>query len=191
MRLNLPEGYAPFAEGGFGTPSGKCELYSERLGRQGLDPLPTYIPPHEDPQTRHARPGLEGRADALVAVGRRQADVDDADVGPLGHRDPQEVARVADRRDNFESVVGEQAGQAVAKQREVLDDHRPHGIAASISVGPPGGLVTVSAPSKAPSGKPIVSSQVISPSARRSSGGIAPAPVERSRQSCSCWVRSV
>src|SRR5260370_25925560 len=52
VRLNLPKDYAPFAEGHFGTPSGKCELYSPRLAAQGLDPLPTYTPPHEDPQTR-------------------------------------------------------------------------------------------------------------------------------------------
>jgi anaerobic selenocysteine-containing dehydrogenase len=52
IRLNLPKDYAPFAEGGFGTPSGKCELYSARMAAQGMDPLPTYIPPHEDPQTR-------------------------------------------------------------------------------------------------------------------------------------------
>lgn len=51
IRLNLPQDHAPFAEGGFGTPSGKCEFYSERLLRQGLDPLPTYTPPHEDPQS--------------------------------------------------------------------------------------------------------------------------------------------
>src|SRR5262249_19520801 len=52
VRLNLPEDYAPFAEGGFGTPSGKCELYSPALAARGLDPLPGYTPPHEDPQTR-------------------------------------------------------------------------------------------------------------------------------------------
>ena len=52
IRLNLPEAYAPFAEGRFPTPSGKCELYSERMLAAGLDPLPTYIPPREDPQTR-------------------------------------------------------------------------------------------------------------------------------------------
>ncbi|VTR98643.1 molybdopterin-containing oxidoreductase family protein [Tuwongella immobilis] len=52
-RLNLPETFLPFAEGkGFGTPSGKCEFFSETLAKQGFDPLPTYIPPHEDPQTR-------------------------------------------------------------------------------------------------------------------------------------------
>jgi anaerobic selenocysteine-containing dehydrogenase len=52
VRLSLPKDYAPFAEGKFGTPSGKCELYSPRLAAQGLDPLPAYVPPHEDPLTR-------------------------------------------------------------------------------------------------------------------------------------------
>ena len=52
IRLNLPSDYAPFAHGNFGTPSGKCELYSPLLASQGRDPLPNYTPPHEDPQTR-------------------------------------------------------------------------------------------------------------------------------------------
>jgi anaerobic selenocysteine-containing dehydrogenase len=52
VRLNLPQNWAPFAEGKFPTPSGKCELYSEREARAGRDPLPTYVPPHEDPQTK-------------------------------------------------------------------------------------------------------------------------------------------
>ena len=52
VRLNLPADYAPFAEGNFGTPSGKCELFSQRERDAGRDPLPHYLPPHEDPQTR-------------------------------------------------------------------------------------------------------------------------------------------
>jgi anaerobic selenocysteine-containing dehydrogenase len=52
LRLNLPRDYAPFAQGGFGTPSGKCHLHSPALEALGLDPLPTYTPPLEDPQTR-------------------------------------------------------------------------------------------------------------------------------------------
>jgi anaerobic selenocysteine-containing dehydrogenase len=52
FRLNVPARFAPFAEGRFPTPSGRCELYSERMKIDGLDPLPTYIPPREDPQTR-------------------------------------------------------------------------------------------------------------------------------------------
>jgi len=51
MRLSVPENFAPFAEGGFPTPSGKCEFFSETLAKRGLDPLPTYIPPRESAQT--------------------------------------------------------------------------------------------------------------------------------------------
>ena len=39
----------PYAEGGFGTPSGKCELYSERLAAAGMDPLPGFEPAAESP----------------------------------------------------------------------------------------------------------------------------------------------
>ena len=56
IRLDMPERYAPFADGNFPTPSGKCELYSERMLADGLDPLPTYTPPLEDPQADAARP---------------------------------------------------------------------------------------------------------------------------------------
>ena len=44
-RLNLPSPNRLFAEGNFPTPSGKCEFYSERMARDGYDPLPTYTPP--------------------------------------------------------------------------------------------------------------------------------------------------
>jgi anaerobic selenocysteine-containing dehydrogenase len=47
QRLNVPAQFAPFAQGNFPTPSGKCEFYSETLRRQGVDPLPTYTPPRE------------------------------------------------------------------------------------------------------------------------------------------------
>jgi anaerobic selenocysteine-containing dehydrogenase len=43
--LPLPD--APFADGGFPTPSGKCEFFSERLARQGMDGLPDHVPNHE------------------------------------------------------------------------------------------------------------------------------------------------
>ena len=52
VRLNLPENYAPFSNGYFPTPSGKCEIYSSALAAMGIDPLPTYTPPAEDPLTR-------------------------------------------------------------------------------------------------------------------------------------------
>ena len=45
--LAVPD--APYAEGGFPTPSGRCEFYSERLAAQGLDPLPDHLPNRETP----------------------------------------------------------------------------------------------------------------------------------------------
>ena len=45
QKLNVPE--APFADGDFPTPSGKCEFYSDSMKADGLDPLPTFIPPYE------------------------------------------------------------------------------------------------------------------------------------------------
>ncbi|MDW5443898.1 molybdopterin oxidoreductase family protein [Polaromonas sp. SM01] len=43
--LPLPD--APFADGHFPTPSGKCEFFSERLSKQGLDGLPDHVPNYE------------------------------------------------------------------------------------------------------------------------------------------------
>jgi anaerobic selenocysteine-containing dehydrogenase len=126
VRLNLPKDYLPFAEGGFGTPSGKCELYSERLAKQGLDPLPTYTPPHEDPQTR---PDLAARfplqmltppvpaflnssfvnIDTLRrAAGEPTVEIHPLDAAARGIRDGQWV-RVHNDRGTFQAraVVGE------------------------------------------------------------------------------------
>jgi len=50
----LPE--APFAEGGFPTPSGRCEFFSERLAAQGLDGLPDHVPNHEPAGSSSAFP---------------------------------------------------------------------------------------------------------------------------------------
>ena len=43
--LRLPD--APFAEGQFPTPSGKCEFFSARLQAEGLDGLPDHVPNFE------------------------------------------------------------------------------------------------------------------------------------------------
>jgi len=43
--LQVPD--APFAEGGFPTASGRCEFFSERLARAGLDGLPDHLPNYE------------------------------------------------------------------------------------------------------------------------------------------------
>ncbi len=47
-----PEPFLPFAQGGFRTPSGKAELYSEAVKALGLDPVAAFRPPTE---SRHGR----------------------------------------------------------------------------------------------------------------------------------------
>ncbi|MDL2357327.1 MAG: molybdopterin oxidoreductase family protein [Pseudomonadota bacterium] len=49
QKLAMPA--APFAHGGFLTPSGKCEFYSAAMLADGHDPLPTYTPPYESAAT--------------------------------------------------------------------------------------------------------------------------------------------
>ncbi|MBK8958342.1 MAG: molybdopterin-dependent oxidoreductase [Proteobacteria bacterium] len=43
-KLALGDDWRPRAEGGFTTPSGKCEFYSATLAAAGHDPLPNYTP---------------------------------------------------------------------------------------------------------------------------------------------------
>jgi anaerobic selenocysteine-containing dehydrogenase len=45
--VSLPVPEAPFAEGGFPTPSGKCTFFSEALTRLGQDGLPDHLPNFE------------------------------------------------------------------------------------------------------------------------------------------------
>lgn len=56
LKLDIPE--APFAKGGFPTPSGKCEFASTLLAKEGRDPLPDYLPPYESAE---AAPQLAAR----------------------------------------------------------------------------------------------------------------------------------
>jgi anaerobic selenocysteine-containing dehydrogenase len=58
MRLNVPETFAPFAEGNFPTPSGKCELFNARLEAAGLPAVADFIPPRE---SRASAPELARR----------------------------------------------------------------------------------------------------------------------------------
>src|SRR3954468_761054 len=61
IRLNFegngdpPKPFLPWAQGNFRTPSGKAELYNERLKAQGLDPVASFVPPVESRHTAEAK----------------------------------------------------------------------------------------------------------------------------------------
>ena len=46
--VSPPAPAAPFAQGQFPTPSGRCEFFSPRLAAMGLDGLPDYLPNYEE-----------------------------------------------------------------------------------------------------------------------------------------------
>jgi anaerobic selenocysteine-containing dehydrogenase len=138
VRLNVPDPFAPFAQGGFPTPSGKCELYSERLESQGHDPLPAYLPPRESvlsapaiarryplafisPPAHHF---LNSTFSAQPVFVRRESepflDIHPADAAARGIRDGQMVRTFNDR------------GSFLAKAR-VSDAARP-GVVVGLSV---------------------------------------------------------
>ena len=47
----LPQ--APFAQGGFATPSGRCEFVSTALAAMGIPPVPDYVPNYEPPTEQY------------------------------------------------------------------------------------------------------------------------------------------
>ena len=49
------QSFLPFACGNFRTPSGKAELYNERLKMQRLDPVADFVPPSESRHGQHAK----------------------------------------------------------------------------------------------------------------------------------------
>jgi anaerobic selenocysteine-containing dehydrogenase len=52
--LHVPD--APFADGAFPTPSGKCEFFSERLAKMGQDGLPDHVGNYEPPGSSQRYP---------------------------------------------------------------------------------------------------------------------------------------
>lgn len=46
---HIPVAEAPFAQGGFATPSGKCEFDNPRLAALGINTLPDHVPNYEAP----------------------------------------------------------------------------------------------------------------------------------------------
>jgi anaerobic selenocysteine-containing dehydrogenase len=115
QRLALPQKFAPFAQGGFHTPSGKCEFYSEALKQQGIDPLPFYNPPAELPSSNpqlakkyplnFISPPVRNFLNSSFAnlprfrdaEGEPSLELHSADAGPRGIRDGDRVRLFNDR----------------------------------------------------------------------------------------------
>jgi len=130
VRYDLPE--APFANGGFFTPSGKCEFYSERMAQEGFDPLPDWVPPYESvasnptlaaryplamisPPARNFLNSSFVNVDSLrSSVGEPTLDIHPADAAPRGIADGAGVRIFNDRGTlNAKARVTEKAREGV------------------------------------------------------------------------------
>ena len=121
-RLDLPAQHAPFAEGKFPTPSGRCEFRSGALEKIGVDPLPAYVPPNESllsnatlgaryplamisPPARHFLNSTFVNVASLRAVeGEPALEINPADAAPREIGDGDRV-RVFNDRGSFELVA--------------------------------------------------------------------------------------
>ncbi|HJW53909.1 MAG TPA: molybdopterin oxidoreductase family protein [Burkholderiaceae bacterium] len=136
QKLNMPD--APFAQGGFFTPSGKCEFYSERMQADGFDPLPTYIPPHE---SRASNPVLAERYPlAMISPPARNflnssfvnmQSLRDTEGEPHLDMHPADAAQ-RDIRDGEQVRIYNDRGSFMAKAR-LTDKARP-GLVVGLSV---------------------------------------------------------
>ena len=115
QRLAVPERFAPFAEGGFRTPSGKCEFVSARAVAMGLPALPDFIAPRESPASapqlaarfplmmisppaRNFMNSTFGNIESLQASEKEPfLDLNAADAGPRGIVDGDMVRVFNDR----------------------------------------------------------------------------------------------
>ena len=114
VRLNVPDPYMPFAEGEFPTPSGKCEFYSQRMAKDGYDPLPAWTPPLGDRQS-------------LSRASRGGAPLPTSDLRPLSLISPPAHSFLNSSFANLERFVQREQGPAAlihpldAKPRNIGD----------------------------------------------------------------------
>jgi len=122
QRLNLPDQFAPFANGNFPTPSGKCEFESAAAVQQGWSSVPEFIPPREsalhDPElarrfplmllTPPARHYLNSSFSSIDSIWREVGDpwveIHPADAEPRGINNGDKV-RVFNQRGAFTVIA--------------------------------------------------------------------------------------
>jgi hypothetical protein len=132
-----------------------CEAVREQVAGVGRLHV---LAEHQHGGAGQVRAGGDRRAQALVRVGRRHPHGDDRHVRAVPEHRLDQGGAITDRGHHLVTVLGEQAGQALAQQHRVVghDDPqpaagravrrwsgrcfgrgRPHGSSAVIVVGPP------------------------------------------------------
>ena len=122
----------PRARGGFQTPSGKFEFYCEKLARDGHDPLPTFVPPHET---------LSDTSFPLNFIARKHKDSLNSSYGHLPVMRRQETqARTLEMHAHDAEARGLKSGDKV----RVFNSQGEFAIALAVSDNVPRGTVVTS-----------------------------------------------
>jgi anaerobic selenocysteine-containing dehydrogenase len=124
--------FQPFADGGFGTPSGKGEFYSAALAQQGLDPLPSFKPPKE---SRHSA----DRAYPLEFLGRKADNYMNSTFANLATHQKMEKSRIGKLEIHPDDA--ERRGIHEGDTVEVFNDRGRIRLVAQIHTGVPAGVV--------------------------------------------------
>lgn len=123
----------PYSDLNFGTPSGKLELYSEKMAGYGLDPLPDYQPPAEYRQSKLNGDGLillSGAAHHFVTTSMaNQPDLVRKEGEPSVELNPVDAEKRGIRHGDKVIVENERGScQLVA----VVTEDVPPGVASSV-----------------------------------------------------------
>lgn len=125
MGVTYPRnGYKKYEKRGFRTPSGKVEIYSERLEKLGYDPLPSYHEPDEGPVSA---PDVARSYPLILTSGARVLEYVHSQLRNLSHlrqRVPEpwvklhpETARELGIRDGEKVIVESPRGSIEVKVR--------------------------------------------------------------------------
>jgi anaerobic selenocysteine-containing dehydrogenase len=133
-----PERETPFADGVFGTPSGKVEIYSEQAAARGYDPVPGWVPEVEA-RTGLDRPALDDPLPLLCPAAHHFISSSFANVATLRSKEGRPTLRIHPQDAEARNI---RSGQwvRVSNERgccrlvaEVTTDVRP-GVLATASV---------------------------------------------------------
>ncbi len=87
IRIPLQQRHRKYRETGFATPTGKVELYSERLLAVGQPPVPRYVPPADQPSARFPLIGLSTNTGYFCHSQHRG-------IGSLRRKRPEPIAEL-------------------------------------------------------------------------------------------------
>ncbi len=107
--ITVPYAWKKYEKDGFKTPTGKFELYSQKLKDMGFDPLPTYVEPMESP---YSTPDVAKEYPLIITTGGR--------VGVFRHAEFRNFPKMREIVPRLEIMINPKT----AKEQGIADGDR-------------------------------------------------------------------